>query len=214
MEMIRLEPPAELSMPLGEAIFTLRAIRRFDPDRPISESHIKLLMDAASKGPSGGNAQVARFLVVRDREKIRAFGKLYHEAWWAKRAADMGWEPDQEIPEDSHFRMAALLASEMANAPTVILAFSSPGAAAASQSVLPGVQNLMLAARAIGLGSVLTTLHPDVMDRVYGMFDVPREARFHCCIPVGYPRGNFGLTSRFPTSETTYWDSWGARPPW
>ncbi len=109
--------------------------------------------------------------------------------------------------------MPALLADEMVDAPVVVLAFTvgRPGGAS---SVFPAVQNLLLAARALGIGSVLTTLHADVMDRVYEMFDVPGDAEFHCCIPLGYPRGSFGSTRRFPTAETTSWDSWGTRPPW
>jgi nitroreductase len=106
-----------------------------------------------------------------------------------------------------------VLADEMANAPVVILVFSKPSGVAAS-STFPGVQNLLLAARALGIGSVLTTLHASVMERVYTMFNIPQEIVFHCCIPLGYPRGNFGPTSRLPTSQTTSWDRWDQPPPW
>ena len=84
VETIRLLPPAELSFPIGEAMFTQRAIRKFKPD-PIGDEQLKLILDAASKAPSGGNFQPARFLVVRDRARILALGELYREAWWAKR---------------------------------------------------------------------------------------------------------------------------------
>ena len=211
MEMIRLEPPAELDMPVGQAMYTQRAIRRLDPKRPISDAHVKLMLDAASKAPSGGNTQPARFLVIRSREKIREFGKLYHEAWWAKRRDELGWTGKSDIPADSVYRHAAKLADEMSDAPLIILAFGQGGAA---NSVLPPVQNLLLAARALGIGSVLTTLHAQVMERVYALFGVPESVQFHCCIPLGYPRGNFGLTSRLPTSETTHWDAWDQHPPW
>jgi nitroreductase len=209
--MIRLEPPAGLEMSLGEAMFTQRAIRRLRPDKPISDAQIRLMLDAASKAPSGGNTQPGRFLVIRARDRIKAFGALYHEAWWAKRRDEFGWSGKADIPADSVYRFAARLADEIADAPLVILAFGVGGAA---NSIFPGVQNLLLAARAMGIGSVLTTLHPDVMERVYRMFDVPEEAHFHCCIPLGYPRGNFGLTARLSTSETTFWDTWGSAPPW
>ena len=212
MEMIRIETPPELDMPIGEAMFSQRAIRRLDPHRPISDAHLKIVLDAASKAPSGGNTQPARFLVVRDRDRIRAFGKLYHEAWWAKRRDEYGWTGKDDIPPDSVYVMPSRLADEIVEAPVVVLALSMGGALTAS--VLPAVQNLLLSARALGIGSVLTTLHAQVMERVYTMFEIPGDVEFHCCIPLGYPRGRFGPTRRYPTSETTSWDRWNAKPPW
>jgi nitroreductase len=214
MKMVRLQPPAELNMPIGEAMFSQRAIRRLDRDRPIEDAQVKIVLDAASKAPSGANAQAARYLVIRDRQRIAAFGELYYEAWWAKRKDDYGWEPGHDMPADSPYRMAALLARELRHAPVVILVYAMGEVAATASSVLPGVQNLLLAARALGIGSVLTTLHPSVMDRVSAMFGVPADAAFHCCIPLGYPRGNFGPTRRYATADTTHWDRWDAQPPW
>ena len=213
MEMVKLGIPEGLDMSVGEAMFTQRAIRRFDASRPIEDEHIKLILDAASKAPSGGNSQPARYLVLRDRVKILAFGELYHEAWWAKRRDEFDWKTKEDIPEDSVYRMPALLADEIVNAPLIILAFSTGGPWEA-MSVLPGIQNMLLAARALGIGSVLTTLHPDVLQRVYSMFDVPENVTLHHCLPFGYPRGRFGPTSRYPTANTTYWDVWGQTPHW
>jgi nitroreductase len=212
MEMTYIDTPADLTMQIGEAMFTQRAIRRLRSDKAVSDADLKTVLDAASKAPNGGNTQPGRFLVIRERDKITAFGKLYHEAWWAKRRDAYGWKNRSDMPEGSPYKMAALLADEMVDAPVIILAFTI-GRGGAS-SIFPGVQNLLLAARALGLGSVLTTLHADVMDRVNQMFSIPADAEFHCCIPLGYPRGNFGPTRRFPTAQTTGWNSWGAAPPW
>lgn len=201
-----------LSMPLGEAIFTLRSIRRLKTD-PIPMADIELIIAAASKAPNGGNHQTARFLVLNDRAAIEAFGALYREAWWAKRFDEKGWTKREDIPlEEESYRNAALLADDIKNAPCIILAFSSSRGQASS--VVPAVQNLLLAARALGIGSVPTTLHPSVMDRVREMFGVPAEADLHLCIPLGYPRGRFGPTKRRPTWETTYFNRWGAPVPW
>lgn len=212
MSQPRLPPPDALTMSLGEAMFTQRAIRRLAPDL-ISDDHLKLLIEAASKAPSGGNSQPARYLVIRDRGLIEQFGSLYREAWWAKRADEgQPWQRREEIPRDSIFRMAALLADEMAGAPAIVLCFGTHQGSA--NSVLPGMQNLMLAARALGIGSVLTTLHPRVMERVYQLFDVPADVEFHGCIPLGYPRGRFGPTARRPAREITYFDAWNELPSW
>jgi len=199
---------SRLSMPVGEAMFTQRAIRRFRPDR-IPLEDVRLVLEAAVKAPNGGNQQVARFLVVNDPAVIREFGALYHEAWWAKRH-DEGFADFDALPR--RFHPAAKLADAMKDAPCIVFALAVHNGPA--DSVIPAVQNLMLAARAIGVGSVPTTLHPTVMDRFYAMFDIPGDVAFHFCIPLGYPQGNFGPTTRKPTSETTFLDRWEAPVPW
>ena len=60
MDMVRLDPPAELTMPIGEAMFSQRAIRRLDPDRPVTDAQLEIMLNAASKAPHGGNPQPAR----------------------------------------------------------------------------------------------------------------------------------------------------------
>ena len=199
---------SRLSLPLGEAIFTQRSIRRFRPE-PIPLEDIRLVLEAAVRAPNGGNQQIARFLVVTDRDTIREFGALYREAWWAKRR-DEGFHGPDDLPPRYH--PAAGLADAMGDAPCVVLALALYDGPA--NSVIPAVQNLMLAARALGIGSVPTTLHPSVMDRVHQLFGIPDDVGFHLCVPLGYPQGNFGPTVRKPTSETTYLDRWDAPVPW
>jgi nitroreductase len=199
---------SRLSMPLGEAIFTQRSIRRFKPGA-IPLDDIQLILEAAVKAPNGGNQQVARFLVVNDPAMIREFGLLYREAWWAKRR-DEGFEGREVLPRRYH--SAAGLADAMQDAPCVVFALAVYDGGA--DSVVPAVQNLMLAARALGIGSVPTTLHPTVMARFRAMFGVPEDVAFHFCVPLGYPQGNFGPNVRKPTSETTFLNRWSAPVPW
>jgi len=199
---------SRLSMPLGDAIFTQRSIRRFKPD-PISLEDIHLIVDAAVKAPNGGNQQVARFLVVNDHATIGSFAALYHEAWWAKRH-DEGFRDHDALP--SRFRPAAGLADTMKDVPIIVFALALHNGP--PDSVIPAVQNLMLAARAIGIGSVPTTLHPTVMDRFHEMFGIPSDVAFHFCIPLGYPQGNFGPNVRKATSETTFLNRWNDPVPW
>jgi nitroreductase len=199
---------SRLSMPLGEAIFTQRSIRRFKPD-PIDVDDLHLILEAAVKAPNGGNVQVARFLVVNERTIIREFGALYREAWWAKRR-DEGFQGPDDLP--ARYLPAAGLADAMPDVPCVVFALALHDGPA--NSVIPAVQNLMLAARALGIGSVPTTLHPTVMDRFHEMFAIPDRVGFHFCVPLGYPQGNFGPTVRKPTSETTFLNRWNAPVPW
>ena len=197
-----------LAMPIGEAMFTQRAIRRYKPD-PIPIEDLHVIVEAAVKAPNGGNQQIARFLVITDRATLREFGALYREAWWAKRH-DEGYADFDALPE--RFHPAAGLADAMVDVPCAVLAFALRNGAA--DSVIPAVQNLMLAARARGIGSVPTTLHPTVMAHVYELFGIPDDVAFHFCVPLGYPQGNFGPNVRRPTGETTYLDRWEAPVPW
>ena len=203
---------ARLSMPLGDAMFTQRSIRRFKPD-PIAPEDLRLILEAAVRAPNGGNRQIGRFLAVTDRAKVREFGKLYREAWWAKRLDEKGWTKKDDIPkDDKNYQAASGLADAMADAPCVVFALAMPPGWA--NSIIPACQNLMLAARGLGIGSVPTTLHPKVMDRFHQMFEIPKDVTFHFCIPLGYPQGSFGPNVRKPISETCFLDRWGGRGPW
>jgi nitroreductase len=202
----------KLSMPLGEAIFTQRSVRRLKSD-PVPTDLIHLILEAAVKAPNGGNRQPGRFLVVTDRAKIKEFGKLYHEAWWAKRKEEKGWTKKSDIPaDDKSYQSASGLADEIGDVPAIVFAFTVAGGGA--NSIIPACQNLMLAAHALGLGSVPTTLHPTVMDRFREMFGVPKDATFHFCIPVGYPRVELKPSVRRPTAETCFLNRWEGKVPW
>lgn len=201
-----------LAMPVGDAMFTQRAIRKLRPD-PIPGEDIRTIIEAAVKAPNGGNRQPARLLVLTDRETIRRFGELYHEAWWAKRRDQFGWHGPQDIPpEERTYRSAMGLADEIGQAPLIVLACAEQGTP--GNSVFTLVQNLMLAGRALGIGSTLTTLHAVVDARVHALLDIPASVQIMACIPMGYPRGRFGPNTRLPTAETTFFDRWGQPPPW
>jgi len=202
-----------LNMPVGEAMFSQRSIRRFRPD-PIPMDDLHVILEAAVKAPSGGNRQPARFLVLNDPALIREFGVLYREAWWAKRRDEKRpWTSREQIPPEERGQTAAArLADEIKDAPCIVLALTTSRNGASS--VIPSVQNLMLAARALGIGSVPTTLHAQVMERVYALLGIPADMEFHLCIPLGYPKGNFGPTTRKPTTETTFLNTWDSPVPW
>ena len=195
-------------MPLGEAIYSLRAIRKLKPDA-IPEPDLETILEAATKAPSGGNAQPWHFLVVRDADLRDQFGPLYREAWWAKRR-ESGFNSIEELPDK--YRSAMNLAEEIGDAPVLIFLCAMAKGTAAASSVIPSAQNLLLAARALGIGGTITTLHPSVEERVHRLFDIPDTVQIVYCIPLGYPRGRFGPTSRKPLSEVSSYDRWGQRP--
>ena len=198
---------SRLSMPLGKTIYSLRAIRRFKPD-PIPESDLRDILEAAIKAPNGGNAQPWHFLVIRDPELREELGTLYHEAWWAKRK-DEGMDGPEDIPPGKSPRRSAMrLANEIGRAPVIVLVCATSKGPGAMASVIPSVQNLLLAARSLGIGGTITTLHRQVEERVNRLLGIPETAQVVYCVHLGYPRGSFGPTQRKPLPEVCSYDRW------
>lgn len=204
---------SRLSIPLGEAIFSLRAMRRLKPD-PIPDADLKDMLEAAIRAPNGGNQQPWHFLVLQDPEVRAHLGELYQEAWWAKRR-DAGINGPQDIPADNRNMQSAMrLAGEIGQAPVLVLICAMRKGAGAMGSVIPAAQNLLLAARALGIGGTITTLHPVVESRVHDLLGIPATAQIVYCIPLGYPRGHFGPNRRKPLREVCSYDRWGSAPNW
>ena len=198
-------------IPLGEAMFSQRAIRRFRTD-PIPADVMQDIMQAAIRAPNGGNNQQWHFIVVQDEEMRRKLGELYREAWWAKRA-DAGIMGPEDIPPGRNsMRSAMRLANEIGNAPAMVLVCATAKGPQAAGSVIPAAQNMLLAARAFGIGGTIATLHPVVEERVQALFGIPDTAQVVYCMPFGYPRGNFGPVTRLPLNEVCSYDRWGAPP--
>ncbi len=202
-------------MELLEAIRTTRAMRRLDHTRPVSEADIWAILDAASRGATGGNAQPVRWLVVTDAEKRARLGDIYRACWqpvselYSARFAEPGTDPSQQ----QVLRSADHLGEHMGDAPVIILPCSKGQPGQAESSVFPGVQNLFLAARALGLGTTLTTVHRLMEDDVRAVLDIPVDVNTWAMIPVGYPTGRWGEAKRRPVRDVTYWDTWKTPPP-
>ncbi len=194
-----------LTMSLGEAMFTQRAMRRLKPD-PIPDDVMRDIMEAAIRAPNSGNTQQWHFIVVKDDETRKKLGELYHEAWWAKRKGAGIMGPEDIPPGKSTMRSAMRLANEFGDAPVMVLicALSKGGAA----GIIPSAQNLLLAARAHGIGGTITTLHAVTDERVHKLLNIPETAEIVYCMPLGYPRGEFGSVTRKPLEEVCSIDRW------
>ncbi|MCS7276643.1 MAG: nitroreductase family protein [Dehalococcoidia bacterium] len=202
-------------MDVFEAIYTLRAIRRFKPD-PVPDELIWKVLEAATKAPSGGNRQPWRFVVVRDPETKRRIGQFYLEGW----ERFYGGETRQQMLADPDrariYRSADYLARHLAEVPVLILAClrAGPGPVSTSDrgsSIFPAVQNLLLAARALGLGGVLTTLHRVREREVRQLLGIPDDWETMALIPLGWPAVPFGPVRRLPVEEVVYWERWGEK---
>jgi nitroreductase len=203
-------------MELFEAMSTQRAMRRLKPD-PIPDSVIRQILDLAICAPSGGNRQGWSFVVVRDAAKRARLGELYREAWGELTkipytAAASTARPDS--PEGRMLASARHLSEHLGEAPVLVLACIAldPGAKptmTTGASIYPAAQNLMLAARTLGIGSCLTTIHKYRDAQVKELLGIPADVETAALIPLGYPLGKFGRPPRRPATEVTHWDSWG-----
>ncbi len=199
---------SRLSLTLGSTIFSQRAIRRLKPD-PIPDSDIRDILEAAIRAPSGGNSQPWHFIVITDPAIRAEFGGLYREAWWAKRK-DAGIQGPEDISADDGVAQSAMrLADEIGQAPVIVLVCATAKGPGPTGSVIPATQNLLLAARALGIGGTITTLHPQVEGRAMKLLEIPDTVQIVYCIPLGYPRGRFGSTSRKPLDEVCSSNKWG-----
>ena len=158
--------------------------------------------------PNGGNNQQWHFIVVQDAAARSKLAELYHEAWWAKRADAGIYGPEDLPPGRNSMRSAMRLANEIGDAPVMVLACATAKGAQAAGSVIPAAQNMLLAARAFGIGGTIATLHPVVEERVHELFNIPDTAQVVYCMPLGYPRGVFGTVTRRPLSEVCSYDGW------
>ncbi|MEE8581655.1 MAG: nitroreductase family protein [Myxococcota bacterium] len=203
---------SELS--LHDAIYSLRAMRRLKSD-PVPEADLRRLIDAATQAASGENRQRWAFVVVTDPDKRRRLGEIYR-ALGHRYLRDAGLERDAESEDLRRvYRGALALVERLGEAPALILVCVRGRAPSNSLesttyygSIFPAIQNLMLTARSLGLGTTLTTLHKARDAEVKEVLGIPDEVETVALIPVGYPEGRFGKPRRRPGTEVTHWNRW------
>jgi nitroreductase len=192
-------------MDVFEAIRTTRAMRRLDPDQPVSDEDLWTIVEAATKAATGGNSQPVRWLVVKDADKRAKLGEIYKKSWAPVAEMYRTRTPAEDTTTNRVLNSADHLGEHMGEAPVIIVPCAKNGDPA---SVYPGVQNLFLAARALGLGTTLTTVHKLNEQEVRDVLGIPEDVQTYALIPVGYPTGKWGEAQRRPVEEVTYWDTW------
>ncbi len=210
-------------MDLLEGLATTRAIRRYT-DQPVTDQELTTVLWAATRAPSGSNRQPFRFVVLRDGPKAgetrRMLGEAARRMWDSKRATDRyatGSGIDPASPKARMARTMSHYTEHLADAPVIVLAclvrYREPNPFEGS-SVYPACQNLLLAARAIGLGGVLTQIQLLVAEELRVTLGIPEDVALHATITLGHPAGRHGPVRRRPVSELVYEDRWGAAAPW
>lgn len=201
---------------LFATMYTARALRRFKPD-PVPEDVVFQLFDAAIRAPSGQNSQDWRFLVVTDKDTRAKLGEWAGQAWqgYASRVAGNPSALDS-LPRTVRLSMKSVghLAAHVAETPLLVLVcglsgrHSTPGG-----STFPAVQNLLLAARAFGLGGSVFNLplgHPDELRSLLG---IPENNQVYCLLAIGYPTDKHGPLRRKPVKDVVYMGKWGEHWP-
>ena len=221
--------------PVFEVMSTMRAMRRFRSD-PVPDELLERLVEAATWAPSGSNAQTYEFVVVTDRARMARLAELWRRSVEAYLGSVGRVTPAAQDPgirrailyQRDHFHetpalIVACYRRGRVDAGTVRrlltsfpprdaarLAARAPRIAVLSDasSVYPGVQNMLLAARALGLAAVVTVWHLMLEHEWKAELAIPREVDTYAVIPVGWPKGRFGRVTRRPAREAIHRDGW------
>jgi nitroreductase len=214
--------PAD-SVGLLDGLVTTRAIRRYR-DEPVPAEALRTMLFAATRAPSGSNRQPFRFLVLTDSpravEAKRLIGSEAKRLWAVKGGHDGYYSGSGQEPESPKTRMARTMADYVNNfdkVPVLVLACLVRYRAAFDQegaSVYPACQNLLLAARAIGYGGVMTIWHAGVESSLRRLLEIPDDVVLSATISIGRPEGSHGPVRRRPMSELVFGDGWETAVAW
>jgi len=211
---------------LYEAMSTLRAVRKLRPD-PIPDTVLRRLVQAAAWAPTGGNVQPWRVILVRDAAAKRKLAELYRETWASyaggSRRALAALPQERRAATERMLAAGDHLALHFDQTPVIAVFCFNPSNMAITDaglgrpsvvgggSVYPSVQNFLLAARAEGLGCVLTTLLCQREAEVKTLLGIPAEWGTCAAVPLGWPlRKGHGPISRRPVEKLAFADRWGA----
>lgn len=202
-------------------------MRRFT-DEPVDDAQIAGCLAAAVQAPSGGNIQPYQFLVVTDPDRKARLGAIYLRAWERYAPAVAAVTPavtDDEavLRRARNLRASDDLARSLGTVPVIVLvlmpkitmvvtdAEGEMDVGPTYASVYPAVQSFVLACRSEGLGTVLTTVYRIYEAEVRAVCEIPDRYEVVALLPVGHPRGRWGVAPRRPAASLTSWDRFGHR---
>lgn len=208
---------------LLEGLTTTRSIRRYR-DEPIPPEHLRAILFAATRAPSGSNRQPFRFVVLADGPKAASAKALVGEAarrvWSGKRRADgydTGSGAAASSPKARMARTMQRFVDELERVPVLVLPclvrYREPTPTEGA-SVYPACQNLLLAARALGYGGAFTGFQALVEPELRSLLGIPEHVFLAGTITLGRPEGHHGPVRRRPLAELVYSDAWELPPDW
>jgi nitroreductase len=200
-----------------ELLHSTPARRYLAPD-PIPDDVLRAILDAAIRGPSGGNMQNWGWVVVTDQGIKDRVAVWYRENWEAaygrRREEFLNARPGSLGLTPRGFAGAEHLAQNLEKAPVWVFPVLRHAAEATNprlgSSIYGAVQQLCLAARVHGVGTSLTTLYSGHEDELRELLGLPADALTMALIPMGYPaRGRWAQPKRRPVEEVVHWNRWG-----
>ena len=218
------------SLPVGvepvgllEGLCTTRAIRRFRED-PIPDDDLATMCFAATRAPTGSNRQPFRLVVLRDGPQAAAakalLGASFRQLWANKRTSDgydSGTGAETTSPKARQARTMDHFVDHFEDTPVVVLACIRPWRGTdltVGGSVYPACQNLLLAARALGYGGVLTMWHGMVDRELHELLAIPDDVIIAATVALGRPVGGHGTVRRRPVQELVFDGGWEQPAPW
>ncbi|MGE0416146.1 MAG: nitroreductase family protein [Acetobacteraceae bacterium] len=202
-----------------EIMGSTRSMRRLKPD-PVPDEMIVKILQAGTSAANGGNNQKWRFLVIKDvaiKKAVQVWYKKAFDEWIGPRYASSA--PPPGITAAKYGRQHAAveyLTEHFHEAPVWIVCCLEDGPnpdRSQGASIYPAVQNMLLAARALGLGSTLTTRHLRFEKETEAAMGLPPGVHSYAILPIGWPMGKFGPTGRGKLSEFVFQDKWGTVYP-
>ena len=191
-----------------DVAFAQRAHREF-ADTPVDDATVELILRAGTHAPSAENKQPWEFVVVRDAEARRTIHDLTEAAW---RTAGRAFSETRVSPELLKEVEQGIAGGGYRTAPVLVVVcadFTRGLPATAGSSIFPCVQNMLLAAGALGLGSALTTLGAGAGAPLAALLDLPDHVVPQAIVPLGYPARVLGPPRRAPVAEHAHRDRYG-----
>jgi nitroreductase len=189
---------------------TQRAHRAFTA-APVPDELVERVLEAATYAPSAENTQPWVFIVVRDDTARGRIGELNRQAW---EGGGRDFSRPRLSPE-VFAKVEAGATGGIANAPVLVVVCGDTSRCVETvleSSVWPAVQNLLLAAHALGLGSALTTITTVFGDELRSLLALPEDVRPLGVVPLGWPAKQLGPPHRAPVAEKTFRERYGT--PW
>lgn len=207
------------STDLFDIMATTRSMRRLRPD-PVPDELICKILEAGACAANGGNTQTWRFLVVKDPAIKKAVAVYYKKAFDEVVGPRYRSSPPPPGSDAARFlrqhSAVEYLTDHFHEAPVWIVACLVDGPTpnrGAGASIYPAVQNMILATRALGLGTTLTTRHLLHEKEAEAALGLPPGVHSYAILPIGYPMGNFGPVKRGPIADIVFQDKWDAPYP-